>query len=146
VQVVLQRVRSAQCLVDKEVVGEIHRGLVIFVGVEENDREETMKTASEKILGLRMFDDDEDRMNLNLIDVEGDLLVIPNFTLCSDGSSGRRPSFGSAAPPDRAERLYERLLDHFRERTDGVQSGRFGAHMEVTVENDGPVTLVRSYK
>lgn len=144
--VVLQRVRSARCLVDEDIVGEIRRGLVTFIGVEENDQEETMETASEKILGLRMFDDEDGRMNHDLIDVDGDLLVIPNFTLCSDGSSGRRPSFGTAAPPGRAETLYERLLDHFRERTNRVQSGPFGAHMEVTVENDGPVTLIRSYE
>lgn len=144
-KVVLQRVRSARCLVEGRIVGEIQRGLVTFVGVEEGDGRETMREASRKIIGLRIFDDGEGRMNHDLMDVGGDLLVIPNFTLCSDGSSGRRPSFGMAAPPDRAEELYEKLLDEFRKETDTVQSGQFGARMEVTVENDGPVTLIRSY-
>lgn len=142
---VIQRVREARCTVDGTNVGEIDRGLVIFVGVEQDDQREEVRKAADKIIGLRIFDDAQGRMNENLRSVDGDLLVIPNFTLCSEGTSGRRPSFSSAASPDRAEQLYEVLLDEFRERTDSVRSGRFGARMNVTVENEGPVTLVRQY-
>ncbi len=142
---VIQRVRAARCEVKGSVVGKIDRGLVIFVGVEEDDRGETVREVANKIVGLRIFDDEQGRMNENLDSVDGELLVVPNFTLCSGKSSGQRPSFSSAAPPDRAEELYEMLLDAFRDRTNPVRSGQFGARMNLVVENDGPVTLVRQY-
>jgi D-tyrosyl-tRNA(Tyr) deacylase len=142
-RVVLQRVSRAQVAVDGAVVGRIGRGLVLLAGFKEGDGQDDLSWMADKIIGLRVFPDEEDRMNLSLSDVEGDLLVVSQFTLYGDVHKGRRPSFVHAAPPDVATPLYEAFVEALRTRAPArVETGRFGALMEVELVNDGPVTLV----
>lgn len=126
-----------------EVVGEIGPGLVLLVGFTQEDGEEALGWMADKILGLRVFNDRDGKMNLSLEEVGGDVLVVSQFTLYGDTRKGRRPSFVHAAPPDLAIPLYERFLDLLREKASGrVESGEFGAMMDVALVNAGPVTLV----
>lgn len=142
-RVVLQRASSGSVTIDGEVVGEISPGLVLLVGFTESDDESVLEWMADKVIGLRVFNDDEGKMNRSLEEVSGDLLVVSQFTLYGDTRKGRRPSFVKAAGPDQAVPLYERFLDLLRERAPGrVESGRFGAMMDVALVNDGPVTLV----
>jgi len=143
VKVVLQRVSSATVTVSGEVVGRIGRGCLLLAGFREGDGADQLSWMAEKILGLRVFPDDAGKMNLSLEDVSGDVLVVSQFTLYGDTSKGRRPSFVGAAPPEIAVALYEQFVDMLRGRTGGcVETGEFGAHMDVALVNDGPVTLV----
>lgn len=142
-RIVLQRVSRASVAIDGETVGRIGFGLVLLAGFTEGDDEETLRWMTEKVIGLRVFNDREGKMNLSLADVGGDLLVISQFTLYGDTRKGRRPSFVHAAPPEVAVPLYERLLEILAERAPGrVASGEFGAMMDVELVNAGPVTLV----
>lgn len=141
-RVVLQRASRAAVRVDGQTVGAIGRGFVVLAGFAPADGEATLAWMADKITGLRLFADAEGKMNLPLADVGGAVLVISQFTLYGDASKGRRPSFVDAAPPDAAERLYERFVALLRERGLTVETGRFGAMMEVELINDGPVTLV----
>ena len=142
-RIVLQRVSRAEVRVDGRVVGSIGRGHLLLVGFAAGDGPEQIEWMADKVLGLRVFADDEGRMNLALGDVGGDLLVISQFTLYGDTSRGRRPSFVRAAPPEVATPLYEELVRALRARTERrVETGEFGAMMEVELVNDGPVTLV----
>jgi len=146
VRVVLQRVARAAVRVDGKVVGEIGRGCVVLAGFAPADTAESLGWMAEKILGLRLFGDAEGKMNLDLAQVRGALLVVSQFTLYGDARKGRRPSFTDAAPPEVAAALYERFLTSLRERAAAsgvaVESGEFGAMMEVELVNDGPVTLL----
>lgn len=139
---VLQRVSRARVIVDDETTGEIRRGLLILLGVSVNDTEREADTLVEKILNLRIFEDAEGKMNLSLIDANGGLLVVSQFTLYADSRKGRRPSFIDAARPDDANRLYEYFIAKARERIENVRTGRFQAMMEVELVNDGPVTII----
>lgn len=142
-RVVLQRASRGSVTIDGSVVGEIGLGLVLLVGFTEGDDPETVRWMAEKVLGLRVFSDAEEKMNLSLEDVGGDLLVISQFTLYGDTRKGRRPSFVKAASPPVAIPLYDRFLEILRERAPGkVESGEFGAMMDVELVNAGPVTLV----
>ncbi|MFW5951744.1 MAG: D-aminoacyl-tRNA deacylase [Gemmatimonadota bacterium] len=142
-RVVLQRVSRGEVRIGDEVAGRIDRGFVVLAGFAPGDDEETLAWMAEKIVGLRLFADDDGRMNLALGDVGGRLLVVSQFTLYGDARKGRRPSFIGAAPPERAIPLYERFLALLEERVQGrVASGEFGAMMDVELVNDGPVTLV----
>ena len=142
-RVVLQRVSSAEVRVSGSVVGKIGRGHMLLVGFRMGDGEEQLGWMADKILGLRVFADAEGKMNLSLLDVEGALLIVSQFTLYGDTRKGRRPSFIDAAPPEIAIPLYERFIEICRARTNGsVETGSFGAEMEVDLVNDGPVTLV----
>jgi D-tyrosyl-tRNA(Tyr) deacylase len=142
-RVVLQRVSEASVSIAGEVVGEIGAGLVLLVGFTGEDGDAELRWMAEKILGLRVFCDDEGKMNLSLQDVGGDLLVISQFTLYGDTRKGRRPSFVHAAHPDVAIPLYHRFMELLREAAPGrVESGEFGAMMDVALVNAGPVTLV----
>ena len=142
-RVVLQRVSSASVTVDGEVVGAIGPGLLLLVGFTDGDDEDALAWMAEKVVGLRIFSDDEGRMNLGLDDVGGDMLVVSQFTLYGDTRKGRRPSFVHAAHPDLAVPLYERFVTLLRDRAPGaVETGEFGAMMDVALVNDGPVTLV----
>lgn len=126
-----------------EVTGAIGPGLLLLVGFTSGDTDEDLTWMAEKIVGLRIFNDPDERMNLSLDDVGGGLLVVSQFTLYGDTRRGRRPSFVQAAHPDLAVPLYERFLDHLRRRAPGpVETGEFGAMMAVELVNDGPVTLV----
>ena len=142
-RVVLQRVSRASVSISGKVVGEIGQGLALLVGFTEEDGEDEVRWMAEKILGLRVFSDDEEKMNLSLQDLEGDLLVVSQFTLYGDTRKGRRPSFVHAAHPDLAIPLYDRFLGILREKAPArVESGEFGAMMDVELVNAGPVTLV----
>jgi len=139
---VLQRVSRARVIVDDETTGEIRRGLLILLGVSVNDTEREADTLVEKILNLRIFEDSDGKMNLSLIDTNGGLLVVSQFTLYADSRKGRRPSFIDAARPEDANRLYEYFIAKARERIENVRTGRFQAMMEVELVNDGPVTII----
>jgi len=141
VRLLLQRVSRAEVRVGTRVTGRIGRGYLLLVGFKQTDSEETLVWMAEKVVGLRLFADAEDRMNLSLAEIDGALLVVSQFTLYGDASKGRRPSFIDAARPDMAIPLYERFLSLLRERTTRVESGEFGAMMDVELVNDGPVTL-----
>jgi len=139
---VLQRVTRASVSVAGERIGEIARGLLVLVGVEQGDRRAHAERMMERLLTYRVFADAEGRMNRSLADVDGGLLLVPQFTLAADTHKGTRPSFSSAAPPDEGERLFDYLLGLAGERHAQVAAGRFGADMQVELVNDGPVTFV----
>jgi D-tyrosyl-tRNA(Tyr) deacylase len=140
---VVQRVTRASVTVDDQVVGEIGPGVMILLGVTHNDQEKDAQWLAAKIAGLRIFEDDEGKMNRSLLDIGGNALVVSQFTLYGDCRKGRRPSFSSAAQPDIAKQLYERFTSYLhRAGISRVESGIFGAHMQVEIHNDGPVTLI----
>ncbi|HEY0152656.1 MAG TPA: D-aminoacyl-tRNA deacylase [Longimicrobium sp.] len=141
-RIVLQRVSRARVSVEGRTTGEIGRGLLLLVGFKEGDGEEALAWMAEKVVGLRIFPDDDGKMNRSLEEADGALLVVSQFTLYGDARKGRRPSFVDAARPETAIPLYERFLDLLRATGRPVQTGEFGAMMEVELVNDGPVTLV----
>jgi len=142
-RVVLQRVARARVVIAGRVAGEIGRGFLLLVGFHRDDDDAALRWMADKIVGLRLFSDAEGRMNLGLAEVGGGLLVVSQFTLYGDVRRGRRPSFVDAAPPEIAVPLYERFVSLLRERAPGaVETGEFGAMMEVELLNDGPVTLI----
>jgi len=141
-RVVLQRVSSAAVTIDGRTVGSIGRGFCLLVGFTHRDSAGEVDWMAEKVAGLRVFSDAEDKMNLPLAEVGGSLLVISQFTLYGDVEKGRRPSFIEAARPETAIPLYERFLARLRATGLGVETGEFGAMMQVEIHNDGPVTLV----
>jgi D-aminoacyl-tRNA deacylase len=139
---VCQRVSRANVTVDGNVVGEIGPGWLVLLGVGPNDDEATAARMADKVVGLRVFEDEAGKMNRSVLDVGGSVLVVSQFTLYADTSRGRRPGFTGAALPAVAEPLVTRFADLVRERGLQVESGRFGAHMAVELVNDGPVTIV----
>lgn len=142
-KIVLQRVSEASVLVGEEQIGQIKNGLLLLIGIHEEDDEDQMQWLADKILNLRVFDDDEGKMNLSVRDTEGEILVVSQFTLYGDYEQGNRPSYFSAAGPQKAEKLYEKMVNHFKVHSDlNIETGRFGAYMDVQLHNDGPVTLV----
>jgi len=142
----VQRVSEAQVTVDGQVVGKIGRGLLVLLGVGREDAEADAEWLVDKIIELRIFEDDAGKMNRSLADVSGRLLVVSQFTLWGDCRKGRRPSFVAAAPPEDAERLYEHFAALARQRGVPVATGRFRAMMQVALVNDGPVTLLLDSK
>ncbi len=143
---VLQRVNNASVKVAGETVGSCGAGLCILLGVAEDDCERDAEALVEKIVGLRIFTDDQDKMNLSLLDVSGEMLVVSNFTLLAAYRKGKRPDYTRAAPPDRANALYEYFSELCRAKGVKVEQGRFGAHMEVLISGDGPVTITMDSK
>jgi D-tyrosyl-tRNA(Tyr) deacylase len=141
-RVVLQRVSQASVSVDGRVIGAIGRGFLLLVGFTATDGDAELDWMAEKVVALRIFSDVAGKMNLALLDVGGSVLVVSQFTLYGDARKGRRPSFVDAAPPDVAEPLYARFVAALRARGVGVETGAFGAMMDVSLVNDGPVTLV----
>jgi D-tyrosyl-tRNA(Tyr) deacylase len=139
---ILTRVKSASVTIDGEVVGKIGKGFLILLGVGPNDTEKECRYLAEKALGLRIFTDEEDKMNLGLDAVNGQVLVVSQFTLYGNCRTGRRPSFAEAAGPELGEELYEKFLSICEELGYPPQHGRFGASMQVESINDGPVTLI----
>lgn len=139
---IIQRVRSASVMVDEEIVGRIGRGLLILLGVGVDDTEREAAWLADKTANLRIFEDDEGKMNLSLLDIGGQALVVSQFTLYGDARKGRRPSFTDAARPEKADDLYRRYVENLEKFEIKVQTGRFRAKMLVSIENDGPVTLI----
>ena len=142
----LQRVTSASVSIAGEVVGRINRGLVVFIGVADKDTEKDAHYLAQKTVGLRIFADKEGKFNLSALDVNGELLVVSQFTLLADTRKGRRPSFASAAPPDLAEELFGKFIAAVRDSGLKVESGRFQQYMQVEIVNDGPVTILLDSK
>jgi len=139
---VIQRVKKSSVTVGNEIVGAIGPGLTVLLGVSHNDSEQDADYLAGKIVNLRIFEDDEGKMNRSLREVSGEMLVVSQFTLLGDCRKGRRPSFGKAAGPERANELYEYFCKRVREHRIHVKTGRFRAMMEVSLINDGPVTLI----
>lgn len=139
---VVQRVRNASVVVDGKTIGAIEHGLLVYLGVERGDDVSSLEPMAGKICRLRIFTDEQDKMNLSVKDIGGKVLVVSQFTLCADLHKGNRPSWDPAAPPDLAEDLYEKFLIVMAEQGVEVEHGMFGAHMHVTYENDGPVTIL----
>lgn len=143
---IIQRVSEAKVEVDNEVTGEIKKGFLVLIGVEEADTEEDCDYLVRKITNMRIFEDANQKMNLSLKDVGGDLLSISQFTLHANTKKGNRPSFVDAAKPDFANELYEQFNEKVRSEGIKVEKGVFGAHMNVTLTNDGPVTIALDSK
>jgi D-tyrosyl-tRNA(Tyr) deacylase len=135
-------VSKASVTVDGEVVANIGRGLVIFVGISKGDTERDAQYLARKTVDLRIFPDSEGKFNLSALDTSGELLVVSQFTLLADARKGRRPSFTEAAPPQQAEALFQLFLEFLRQSGLKVESGRFQEHMHVEIHNDGPVTIL----
>lgn len=143
---VVQKVTRASVTVDGELVGAIENGYMVLVGAEEGDLEQDVSYCAEKISGLRVFEDEDDKMNLSLQDVGGAVLLVSQFTLLGDARHGRRPSFIRAARPEQAEPLFELLCRRIADKGIHVETGRFRTHMEVSLVNDGPVTILLDSK
>jgi D-tyrosyl-tRNA(Tyr) deacylase len=142
VRAVIQRVTEARVTVEYEVVGQIGPGLCILLGVNKKDVEEHAKSLADKIKNLRIFEDDQGRMNRSIIDIAGEALVVSQFTLYGDCRKGNRPSLSDAAPADQADKLYHFFTQRLRDAGLKVATGRFQAHMKVSLVNDGPVTFI----
>ena len=139
---VVQRVNFSHIEVDNEEVGKIRKGLLVFLGIKEDDGEKDINYLVDKIIHLRIFEDEEGKMNLSLKDTQGELLVVSQFTLYGDCRKGRRPSFTMAARPEKAEKLYKKFVEETRKKGFNTQTGKFQSHMLVNLQNDGPVTML----
>jgi len=139
---VIQRVKESSVSVNNEIIGKIGSGLMVLLGVSETDMVEDADYLAAKIINLRIFEDENHKMNRSLLDIGGEMLVVSQFTLLADCRKGRRPSFVHAAGPNKANELYERFVDQVRQKGVNVATGRFRAMMDVSLINDGPVTLI----
>lgn len=139
---VVQRVSSSSVTVDGSVIGSTKQGLLVLVGVTDTDTTEDIQYICDKVSHLRIFEDEQDKMNLSVLDVGGEVCVVSQFTLYGDARKGRRPNFMKAAPPSMAERLYLELVETFKGKGLTVSTGQFQAHMQVALVNDGPVTIL----
>ena len=139
---VVQRVTSSSVSTGAKVIGRISSGLCIFLGVGRNDTEKDVEWIVNKIIGLRIFEDEDGKMNKSLVESGGAVLLVSQFTLYGDCRKGRRPSFGGAASPETAKKLYERCCDQFRANNIEIETGRFQSYMHVNIDNDGPVTFI----
>ncbi|MDD2396655.1 MAG: D-aminoacyl-tRNA deacylase [Sedimentibacter sp.] len=143
---VVQRVKSANVKIEDNIIGSIEQGILLLLGVEESDEEKDLDYMCEKVPNLRIFEDENGKMNKSLLDVEGSILVISQFTLLGDARKGRRPSFILAAQPDKAIPMYEKYIANMKEKGIYTQAGEFGADMKVELINDGPVTILLDSK
>ena len=141
-KIVLQRVNSASVRVDDKICGRIGIGYLVLLGVGNDDTEDDCRRLANKIINLRIFSDENDKINLSLGDVDGDLLIVSQFTLYADCRKGNRPNFIQAGKPDKAERLYNYFVDYCRGKGKRVETGIFGADMKVELVNDGPFTVI----
>ena len=143
---IVQRVSKASVSVDNEIVGKIDKGLLVLLGIGKEDDDKDLDYMVDKVLGLRIFEDDDEKMNLSLLDIEGELLVISQFTLYGDVRKGRRPSFTASGDPDMAERLYLEFVEKCIEKGVKTEKGIFAADMDVSLTNQGPVTIMLDSK
>lgn len=143
---VLQRVISSKVSINNKIIGQIGQGFNILLGVGQDDNEALVPKFAEKIVNLRVFSDEQEKMNKSILDIKGEVLLISQFTLCADITGGRRPSFVQAAEPVKAEAIYQRLIEIIRGYGLKVETGEFGAYMAVDILNDGPVTIILDSK
>jgi D-tyrosyl-tRNA(Tyr) deacylase len=141
-KIIIQRVKSSSVLVEGVQIGAINKGLMILFGAEKGDTDDALKYLVEKVLNLRVFSDERGKMNLSCKDINGEILVVSQFTLAGDCSKGRRPGFDKAAPPKEAEDLYNKFIEELSTSGLKVESGKFAADMMVNIQNDGPVTFI----
>lgn len=139
---IVQRVNKSQVEVEEKIVGKIDKGFMVLIGITHNDTKEIADFLVRKLINLRVFEDENGKMNLSLKDVQGSLLLISQFTLYADCTSGNRPSFTNAAKPEFANELYEYIIEECKKQIPNVQTGIFGADMQVSLINDGPVTII----
>ena len=139
---VIQRVKNASCTVENQIIGEIQQGFCVFIGVSNEDNTEIADKMIKKLIGMRIFEDENGKTNLSLADVDGSLLLISQFTLYADCKKGNRPSFTNAGNPELANSLYEYIIEKCKEQITNVQTGSFGADMKIALLNDGPFTIV----
>lgn len=142
-KLVIQRVLSASVSTGGNVVGEIGKGLFVLVGVGQDDKPEAADVLAEKLLKMRIMSDENDKMNLSIVDMQGEILVVSQFTLYADTSGGNRPSFVKAANPDLAKQVYERFVENLRASGLKIETGSFGSYMQIKTELDGPVTILQ---
>ncbi len=141
-KIVIQRVTNANVVVNKEIVGEIKQGLVALLGISDEDTEETVRQMVHKMVNLRIFTDNNGKMNLSIKDINGEALIISQFTLYADCTKGNRPSFSNAGKPEHANKLYEYFIKEVEDQGIHTEHGTFGADMKVNLTNDGPVTII----
>ncbi len=145
-KIVLQRVKLAAVEVEQNIVGEIEQGVCLFVGIERGDTQQEADYLANKIIELRIFPDDKQKMNLSLLDIQGEVLAVSQFTLAGSVRKGRRPSFDNAEEPEKAEKLFRYFIDLIKQKGVKVETGIFGALMEIRLVNDGPVTFILEKK
>ena len=138
----VQRVNKASVEVDGEIIGKIEKGFLVFIGISETDDRIIADKMVKKLIGLRIFDDENDKINLDLKSVGGQLLLISQFTLCADCKKGNRPSFVNAGAPEMANAIYQYIIEQCRKEIPIVEEGKFGADMKVSLQNDGPFTII----
>lgn len=143
---VIQRVTNASCTVNQEITGSIQKGFLVLIGISDEDTRETADKMVKKLIGLRIFEDAEGKTNLSLKEVNGELLLISQFTLYADCRKGNRPSFINAGKPDMAKQLYEYIIEKCKQEIPVVQQGIFGADMKISLLNDGPFTIILDSK
>lgn len=141
-RIVVQRVKGARVRVSEQLVAEIKHGLLLLVGIGKEDKIEDVERLSKKVANLRIFEDEQGKMNYNIMQIKGEILSVPQFTLCADMRKGNRPGFDLSAPPETAKEHWERFNDVLRRDGLDVKAGVFGANMEVELINDGPVTII----
>ena len=141
-KVLIQRVKRASVTIEGELFSSINKGILALVGIEKGDTLEQVQKSAKKIVGLRIFPDENDKMNRSLIDIQGEMLIVSQFTLCGDCKKGTRPSFDKSAPPEVANELYETFVAEVKNCGINVRTGKFAASMEVELVNDGPVTFM----
>ncbi len=141
---VIQRVKQASVSIENEIFSEISQGILVLLGIEKSDSEKQVETLTDKIANLRIFQDEDGKMNRSLFDIKGEMLVVSQFTLAGDCKKGNRPSFDNAAKPDKALFLYEKFIERIKTKNIPVKTGKFAAMMDISLINDGPVTFVLS--
>lgn len=144
-KVLIQRVKNASVTIDNKLYSSIDKGLLALVGIEKGDSIEKIQKAAKKVTGLRIFPDENDKMNRSLLDIKGEMLIVSQFTLCGDCKKGTRPSFDNSAPPEMANNLYETFIKEIQSCGVKTGTGKFGAMMDVALINDGPVTFMLEF-